>query len=296
MPFHPGKGLSTKETDAGELNLLSPPFSPLARIAPHPLFLPSPIFIDFYGGFPLKESDSHPIVSEKSKVSLKSWLIAKLIRLCLHFLGWTWTVRWVEGEERFRKNCGAHQPLILCTWHNRMFFYGWFLEKVYKNHDWSFAVMSSRSRDGDIGAELARMGGGKAARGSSGQGGASSLKQLIRFIRNERTSVILLNDASRGPIYQAKKGAVILSKITGAPLVPTMWSTSNEWVFHKAWDKFKIPKPFATIYLFYGDPITIPRRQSEEEDEQQRLRLERRLNHIRRRCDAEAGVVSDPAD
>ena len=235
-------------------------------------------------------------MSEYSKVSLKSWLVARAIRFVIHFLGWTWTVRWVEGEERFRKDREEHQPFILCTWHNRMFFYGWFLEKAYKNRGWSFAVMSSRSRDGDVGAELARMGGGKVARGSSGQGGASSLKQFIRFIREDRVSVILLNDASRGPIYQAKKGAVILSKVTGAPMIPTMWSASSEWVFHKAWDKFKIPKPFATIYLFYGEPIQVPRRQSEEEDEQQRASLEKRLNHLRRRCDAEAGVPPDPSD
>jgi lysophospholipid acyltransferase (LPLAT)-like uncharacterized protein len=118
------------------------------------------------------------------------------------------------------------------------------------------------------------------------------LKQFIRFIRDDKASVILLNDASRGPIYEAKKGSLILAKLTGAPLIPVMWSASSEWVFHKAWDKFKIPKPFATIYLIWGEPIAVPRKMSEKEDESMRESLENTLNRLRRRCDAEAG--SDP--
>lgn len=225
---------------------------------------------------------------EYKKPTLSVRLAARLMRFFLHTLAWTWTLRWVEGEERFQEHLRSKEPVILCTWHNRMFFYGWFLERFLVKRGWPFGVMSSRSRDGDFGAEMARIGGGHVARGSSGQGGSTSLKQFIRFIRDESVSVILLNDASRGPIYKAKKGAVVLSKVTGAPMVPTMWSASREWVFKKAWDQFKVPKPFATIYLYWGEPTVVPRKQSDHDDETYRIQLENTLNTLRRRCDAEA--------
>ena len=225
---------------------------------------------------------------ENNKPSLKVRIAARFLRLVLHTLAWTWTLRWVEGEERYRENLQSKEPVILCTWHNRMFFYGWFLEKFCVQQGWPFGVMSSRSRDGDFGAEMARLGGGAVARGSSGQGGSASLKQFIRFIREESVSVILLNDASRGPIYKAKKGAVVLSKVTGAPMIPTMWTASREWVFKNAWDRFKIPKPFATIYLSWGEPVVVPRKQSAHDDEVCREQLEDKLNRLKHRCGAEA--------
>jgi len=219
---------------------------------------------------------------------LKTRLLARFLRILIRLLGSTWKIEWVRGREQFYKHQENREPILLCTWHNRMLFYAWFLEKYGARKGWPWAVMTSRSRDGELGAEMGRLAGVHVIRGSSGRGGSDGLRQFYKLIRQSRASGMLLMDGSRGPIYEAKIGTVVLSRLTGSPLVPSMWSASREWVLRRSWDHFRIPKPFARIHLVWDEPIQIPRRQEGDDDERSRRNLEKKLNDLRTHTDAVA--------
>lgn len=55
----------------------------------------------------------------------------------------------------------------------------------------------------------------------------------------------------------------------------------------KAWDKHRVPKPFATAVISYGDPIYIPRSLTEEEFEKYRLVVEEAMLSNRSRAISE---------
>ena len=57
---------------------------------------------------------------------------------------------------------------------------------------------------------------------------------------------------------------------------------SRRWIFTRAWDRFQIPKPFATIHGYFGEPI-FPRK--DENVEQYRKRIEISLNDLEREHD-----------
>jgi lysophospholipid acyltransferase (LPLAT)-like uncharacterized protein len=65
-------------------------------------------------------------------------------------------------------------------------------------------------------------------------------------------------------------------------------SAARAW-WPEAWDRFLVPKPFATMYVRYGAPITVSRTATEEELLDLEVRLEHVLNELTQQCDADAG-------
>ena len=71
----------------------------------------------------------------------------------------------------------------------------------------------------------------------------------------------------------------MLAAKTGGTILPMMWSASSYFAFN-TWDRLIVPKPFATIHLFYGDPILIPKDIKISDSETYRQQLEDNLNSI----------------
>lgn len=145
------------------------------------------------------------------------------------------------------------QPYIYCFWHNIHFtpvmFAGSKLSKV--------AGLVSPSNDGEILATWLKHLGYKVIRGSSSRQGANGVVKLIEAVKQGYSIGIAL-DGPRGPIYQAKSGAAYIGAKTGVPLVPIGAAYSRKLQFNKAWDKFKMPLPFAKVTVALGEPISIP--------------------------------------
>jgi len=55
-------------------------------------------------------------------------------------------------------------------------------------------------------------------------------------------------DGPRGPRYVAKKGPVLLARLTGIPITAFYVAVQKPWVL-KTWDKMVIPKPFSRAYV-----------------------------------------------
>ena len=63
-------------------------------------------------------------------------------------------------------------------------------------------------------------------------------------------------DGPRGPAERVKPGIVAAAQHAGVPVVPATARPSRAW-WLSTWDRFCIPKPFATIHVTYGAPVGI---------------------------------------
>ena len=194
----------------------------------------------------------------------------------------------VEGKEQDRNEVSKHQGrAVYCTWHQRMFYHFHYFGSLH------VTMMISKSKDGEWAARVAKYLGFKNVRGSSrkgdtDKGGGDAWRNLVQLVK-EGESAGMLCDGPRGPARQAKIGAVLIAKETGAPMIPEMWGCDRAWCVN-SWDRYMIPKPFAKVYVIHGDPIYVPADADKEQLEHYRLLLEEQLNQTAKRCDDYFGI------
>ncbi len=71
----------------------------------------------------------------------------------------------------------------------------------------------------------------------------------------------------------------MLASKTGAPVLPLLWSC-NRYKRFGSWDGTALPLPFSKIDFFYGEPLLVPPTLTDEQLEEYRLELEKRLNDL----------------
>lgn len=118
-------------------------------------------------------------------------------------------------------------------------------------------LLISPSFDGDLIAYVAERFGFTTARGSSSRGGTGAIKSYVRLSR-QRWHVAITVDGPKGPRHEVKSGIAQIASMVGAPIIPLAAIADRSWILHKSWDRFRIPKPFSTIRIYYGDPIAVP--------------------------------------
>lgn len=198
------------------------------------------------------------------------------------------TVRFeVVGELDFRRRPATGPPCIFVLWHGRL------LPLTYLHRRQGIATLISTSSDGEYIARVVRGWGYETARGSSTRHGAAGLRQLMRWAREGR-SIAITPDGPRGPREVMKLGAVVAAQRTGLPMVPTVAGADRAWRFG-SWDRFLVPKPFATVRVAYGEPIHVERDASGAMLEAYAREVQAALDRLVRLVDGEA-TDDAPAD
>lgn len=210
---------------------------------------------------------------------MKHALKAFFFRPALAALVGTTKIVSFEGRERIEALLSSPQPAILCLWHNQLLFASRYVETHLLSRGLKLAMMASLSRDGEVGARIGAKIGVRVVRGSQSRQGAQALRALYRAVVKEGYSIAIVPDGSRGPVYVAKHGAVVLAMMTGAPLVPMAFSPGAFWEAG-SWDRMVIPKPFSRIAIAVDEPIPVPPRSSDGQIEALRLQLEASLNRL----------------
>ncbi|MBK6796242.1 MAG: lysophospholipid acyltransferase family protein [Acidobacteria bacterium] len=204
------------------------------------------------------------------KYSFKQRIIIRAAGLTLF-----WLIRVIGATLKFEisgfQNHSENQPLVYCFWHNRIPI------ATYFWRDRSIIVMSSQSFDSEYIARFIQRFGYGAARGSSTRGARSALIQMIRAVKSG-TSAAFSVDGPRGPIYQAKPGALLLAKKSGAAILPFSISLEKCWRL-PSWDRIEIPKPFSRAFVVIGAPFKVddpddPAIQAKFQDVLEKLRME----------------------
>jgi lysophospholipid acyltransferase (LPLAT)-like uncharacterized protein len=161
---------------------------------------------------------------------------------------------------------------VLVFWHGNMLL-PWYL---YRGQD--IVALVSKSKDGELLANLLRHWGYTVVRGSSTEGGEVALGILIDYIKNKR-SVAVTPDGPKGPRHQLKAGAVVAAKKGGVPLV-LMAAGIKKKNFLSSWDKFEIPYLFSEVTIIYSDPIYIDKNLNYEKTSEAIKKSEVVLNNI----------------
>lgn len=183
----------------------------------------------------------------------KEKLICWIAYLFIGSLYLTYRFRWhgLDAETNARK-LHPNSQVAIAIWHRNsiacMLAYAWR----------RLAILVSLSFDGEVISYVASKFGIHSARGSSSRGGSEAFKQLLKLHKQSYDLGITV-DGPRGPIYQVKPGIIAVASRTGMPILPFAAVARHEWVLSKAWDKFRVPKPFTEMVCLYGEAIVVPR-------------------------------------
>ena len=116
---------------------------------------------------------------------------------------------------------------------------------------------------------------------SGDKGGLAAIEALIEHVEGGSPGYLAV-DGPRGPRNRVHKGIAVLSQRTGAAVINMVAVPSRRWIFTHAWDRFQIPKPFATIHGYFGEPLFY---REGEGVEQYRKRIETSLNDLEQKHD-----------
>ncbi len=175
-------------------------------------------------------------------------LVAAVGFALVGLLARTWRYRLVH-RERAQALYDARRPFIFALWHNRI------LPLLYLHRDEGMVLLISRHRDGGYLATLAERLGYRFVRGSTQRGGEVGLLGVVRALR-AGSVVAVTPDGPRGPAERVKPGVVAAAQHAGVPIIPATARLSRTWSL-SSWDRFRIPKPFATIEVVYGIPLEV---------------------------------------
>ncbi len=183
------------------------------------------------------------------------------------------TLRWrVEGREHLDAIAASGRQPVMAFWHGRI------LPATFYFRRRGIIVITSENFDGEWIARIIERFGYGTARGSTSRGGLKALLQLKRDMEAGKAAGFTL-DGPRGPARVAQPGAIWLAKATGNPVLPFHAESSRHWTL-KSWDRTQIPKPFSTVALAIGEPLSVPADASDAKVEEQRLRLESSLKSL----------------
>lgn len=169
--------------------------------------------------------------------------------------------------------------LIFVFWHNRIFLMPHLFRKYWvpRGHD-RVAVLVSRSRDGQMLADVLAAFQLRCVRGSSSRGGSEALLELTRLVK-EGFDIGITPDGPRGPRYVLQPGCINLAQLTGAAIIPVSYELSWKITF-TSWDAFMVPLPFGRCTVHLGRPISVAREADGTQQETARAAVERVLNDV----------------
>jgi lysophospholipid acyltransferase (LPLAT)-like uncharacterized protein len=212
------------------------------------------------------------------------WIGAQYIRLVRA------TGRWhVEGGELPNRLWDEGKPFILAFWHGRLLMMPYSWRRGMRMH-----MLISQHRDGELIArtighfDLGTVRGSAAKPGKQrDKGGMAAMRAMARALA-QGEYVGITPDGPRGPRMRASEGIVALARLSGAPVIPAAYATSNRKVL-STWDRFVIALPFSRGVFVWGKPIHVAKDAKGEALESARLAVENELNAVTARADMLVG-------
>ena len=220
------------------------------------------------------------ILRKPSVQKISVYVFAFILKITLK------TIRWSIKDYGGLKHIQSGHAVIFVTWHGRILG-----SPSALPNDRRVAFLSSPSRDGQIGAILSDYFGMETIWGSTYDRPLSGFREMLRRLKSGK-HISITPDGPRGPARKAAPGAVMLSKVSHAAIVPFSWSTSRARKA-KSWDRMLFPVPFSKGVMIYGKPIFVSKTHSEAELSDSCLDLEDAVNDITAEADL---IFNHPAE
>jgi len=211
--------------------------------------------------------DKRLSLRERAQLTLVSWMVPLLLRLIGCTLRPTMTF-----EEGAIQGLDEIHPGIFPFWHRCVLPAAWLFR------DRHLAVMTSQSRDGEYIARVISRFGFVPVRGSSTRGGQRALMEMNKLLA-EGNGVAFTIDGPLGPRYVAKKGPVLLARMSGVAITAFYVTVERAWVL-KTWDRLVIPKPFSRIHVGVARKIFVPPDASDDAMERYHAEMQAALERV----------------
>ena len=170
-----------------------------------------------------------------------------LLMLRFYLMLVLWTCKWkTYNFEVFENATQQKNPIMLSCWHENLVYFCCFFRFWKKN----IHVISSTHRDSKILANILRGWGFKLIEGSSTRGWFSVLKELMIIFKTKKSIVAITHDGPKGPPKKSKPGALKAAMQNNVCIIG-MRAESNKYWRARSWDKTFLPKPFATIKVYF---------------------------------------------
>lgn len=204
-------------------------------------------------------------------------------------------VRTLSATYRFRETGTEHLDAarlgtpngayLLACWHEAV------LSMALSQVGRPFCAIASRSRMGGAVAYILKKLGFVPVLGSQSSGGKEARATMLEHLAAGMPCAITI-DGSSGPRRVAKPGIIDLARLSGALILPAFTHSDRTWVF-RSWDRFRLPKPFAIITAYYGEPLRVPPDSSGEEFDRLLDLLGQRINQLEQKGSTGVGVTVD---
>ena len=156
----------------------------------------------------------------------------------------------VEDSAWHPRMGGRQKDYILSCWHENLIIGAWWCGRLARFH-----TIASQSKDGEIIAGCASSLGMEIIRGSSSQGGATAVRQVLAASKTAaRFRCAVTPDGPRGPRRQMKSGVVYIASRLNLPIVCLAIATKNPWRLG-SWDRMQIPRPFQRVHIHLSAPL-----------------------------------------
>jgi len=212
-----------------------------------------------------------PLVWHQRLAAVFIYLVVRAVSL---------TIRYEWRDEAGLLQRDRHQPVIFCTWHNRLALclevYHLYVRRIERQP--RMAAMVSASKDGGLLARILEHYQVQPVRGSTSRRGRQALLELTTWAQRGY-DLAITPDGPRGPCYIVQDGVTSLAQLTGLPIVPVIYELVWK-VRLGSWDRFQIPLPFTKCRLRAAAPVHVPREATDSEREQIRSRIEELLKSI----------------
>ena len=206
-------------------------------------------------------------------------LAAPLIYYVARALWATCRVR-AHGERQLDQALEQHSACIPTLWHEQLVGATGFLVDAFQRRGKPLAFLVSPSIDGDLVELIVQKARALVVRGSASRSGVKALRDLYRLMRKQAASPLFAPDGPTGPVRSCKPGAVLLSQLSGKPILPIS-VVPRRALRLSTWDELQVPLPFTRVEVRIGEPRVVPSDASEELLEQQRAALEAELERLR---------------
>lgn len=192
---------------------------------------------------------NHKLTALSLRKRLEFQLASKFGWILILLLGKSLKLK-CEGIEYIRSLEDQGQAYLIALWHGR------FLLPLFRFRRHGFVVLVSQHLDGEMIAQNLHRLGYSTVRGSSTRRGKESFYEMTRAMSDGRIGVII-PDGPTGPRHKLKAGVTFMAMKADVPILPMTFSATPGIVL-KSWDRFLVPKPFATAIIKIGPPIWIP--------------------------------------
>lgn len=181
-------------------------------------------------------------------------ILSYAVYVFYRLLSLTWRVN-IQESPQLRDCINKGQLFVVAHWHGEE--YG-IMHLLARYH---IACIISDSRDGQIADTMVRLLGAKTARGSSTRGAVRALKGILKLAKQGWCPSVAV-DGPKGPRHEIKNGVLELARVLKAPIFSISMAPSRAKILEKAWNKGEIPLPFARLEVVWGEPISVPDKDS----------------------------------